>query len=344
MYATLPSGPAVDAARALARARRSAVGPRAQVAGLLALLDQVAAEAAVHAPEAAALALVQAEGDVARAVTLVRVWAATLPDADVLPVAAADVRVVRRVSATFPSIPGGQWLGVAAGEEERLLDWPDEDDDRTDLSPPDPGPLEPRAPAKDGLPRVADLLSSVPVRHPAPEGDGPDPAARALRPPLSRPARLAVLARGETGALVALAGLSLAGRHEAVLSEIATGVAEVRVAHPRTGRPVRVAEVTLTEAEVVCDALVDGHPGFGLGWGATLGGLDRRAIAAAVLDGHLQGGAPPGRETWLDENAVLAAVDGPATSGFVEHLRLPHHASFAAYLRRVETTDEEDSP
>ena len=33
------------------------------------------------------------------------------------------------------------------------------------------------------------------------------------------------------------------------------------------------------------------------------------------------------------------ATDGPATNGFVEHLRLPHYAGFTAYLAQAATKE-----
>jgi alpha-D-ribose 1-methylphosphonate 5-triphosphate synthase subunit PhnI len=116
-----------------------------------------------------------------------------------------------------------------------------------------------------------------------------------------------------------------------VLIEATAVTVAVCAPHPRTGATVRIAEVPISEAEVVTDAEVDGRPGFAVGYGATLGHVERRAIAIAILDGGLQAGG----EGHAPESALLAGVDGLATSGFVEHLCLPHHASFASYVARV---------
>jgi alpha-D-ribose 1-methylphosphonate 5-triphosphate synthase subunit PhnI len=324
MYATLAvSRRVVAAARALTRRLRD------RGDGLERLVDQISAEAGVHDPRAARRALTQAGGDLARAVTLVRVWAATLPRLEALPLAAHDVRILRRVSAAFQDFPGGQWLGASADFESRLLHWDDEDGGP--VTAPATSPQEASPVVRGDLPRLADGLDGVPLRPVVAQAHGPDPAQTPLELPAPRPARLAALARGETGALVALAALALAQRREAVVGELTTAFADLRVAHPRTGVPCVVAEVPLTEAEVLHDAPVDGQPGFAIGWGATLGHLERRAIAVAVLDGALEGEGPQ----WLTEQQVLAGVDGLATAGFVDHLRLPHYASFASYLSHV---------
>lgn len=330
MYATLvASERAVDASRRLAAA--------ASPGALSALVDRVCAEAGVWAPAVARTAIDQADGDPARAVTLLRVWAATLPMLDALPVAEQDVRLHRRISSAFADVPGGQWLGAAPQLLSRLIAWPEtaghDRDAHGDGSESETAAARAAAPpTRADAPRVADLLAHLPVHQPAAEPDGPDPVLRPLpAPPVSRGARLSALARGETGALVALANLGHAGQREEVLAEAANATVTLRVAHPRTGRPVAVADVAVATAETIADHEVDGHPGFVVGFGATLGHGERRAIAASVLDGALQAGVGG----VLSEGTVLAAIDGLATTGFVEHLCLPHYASFASYLNQV---------
>lgn len=332
MYATLiASARAVTASRALAEAHPAGA--------LSALVDQVCAEAGVYAPAVARSAIDQADGDVQRAVTLLRVWAATLPVLEALPIADDDVRLHRRISSAFADVPGGQWLGAAPQLLSRLMRWPEDEAAAAEDGASDPADTPTAAadasatpPSRAQAPRVADLLAHLPVHGPPPEPDGPDPVLRPLTTsPITRGARLAALARGETGALVALANLGHAGAREEVLAEASTATATVRVPHPRTGRPVAVAEVPVSQAETISDTEVDGRPGFVIGYGATLGRGERRAIAASILDGAMQceaGGL-------LSEGTVMAAIDGLATGGFVEHLCLPHYASFASYLDRV---------
>ncbi|PRC55770.1 phosphonate metabolism protein PhnI, partial [Mycobacterium sp. ITM-2017-0098] len=42
----------------------------------------------------------------------------------------------------------------------------------------------------------------------------------------------------------------------------------------------------------------------------------------------------------LDEQTIISATDGPATNGFVEHLKLPHYAGFTSYLSHAATKEE----
>jgi alpha-D-ribose 1-methylphosphonate 5-triphosphate synthase subunit PhnI len=361
MYATLhTSDRAVAAAQALAAKHAPVTGLGTS---LPALEDRVCAESGTWAPDVARRAIEQAGGDLTRAVTLVRVWSATLPLTEGLVVDPDRIHVTRRLSGAYRDLPGGQWLGRAPELGSRLLTW--DDDERVgppDLestpaaaaptagehpeAPGDPGgaghpdreqPLSTaEVPSRADLGLVGDLLRSLPLAPADPPADGPDPVTEPLAFPAGRAALLTALVRGETGALTALANAGLVRRREAVLVEVTAATVEVRVAHPRTGEACTVAEVPMAEAEVVLDAEVDGRAGLRLGWGATVGTIERRALAVALLDGLLEEarhGTPASLE--LDGPTVAGAVDGPATTGFVDHLCLPHHASFGSYLAQI---------
>lgn len=346
MYATLDaSADAVAAARSLSDRQHPGVSVSAEIAALRVLTDQVCAEAGVWAPDAATRAIAQTAGDVARAVTLVRVWAATLPEAHVDAFSGDDLLVTRRVSAAYHDVPAGQWLGSSDDFGSRLLAWeptvmepspPPEDVDGRDtadrVAPPSSGTAA-ATPRRSMVPRVASLLTDVPVVAPPAPVDGVDPTRAPLTFPAERPALLAALARAETGALVALSALALAHRREAVLTEASVLSAAVHMAHPRTGRRCRVARVPLCDAEIVLDAESDGQAALRVGYGASLGRLERRALSAALLDGVLgEDAAGHPTDVTLDAPTVAHGLDGQATSGFIDHLRLPHYASFASYL------------
>lgn len=331
MYATIQETPA------LAAARRLAASNAGGGAVLPVLDDQICAEAGLWAPDAARRAAAQTGGDVARSVALLRVWAAALPQLAAEVVDPADVHVLRRVSAAYPEVPGGQWLGASPELASRLIDWDDDPIDDHDVSTTSIDAETP--PTRADCRRVRDLFDDVRIAPVDDDGAGRDPARTALAPPLDRATRLGVLARGETGSLVALASLVLGRRREAILAESTAAIVDVRIPHPRTGEPCAVAEVPVVEAEAVVDALVDGRPALAVGWGASLGSLERRAIALALLDGAAQADGASPTAMVMDDDTVLAAVDGSATNGFVEHLRLPHYASFASYLDGVRSVE-----
>ncbi len=89
-----------------------------------ALVDQAMGEGSLYAPELAALAVKQAEGDTMEAAFLLRVFRSTLPRiGDTLPADGGEMRIRRRVSSTFKDIPGGQVLGRTRDYTQRLLDF-----------------------------------------------------------------------------------------------------------------------------------------------------------------------------------------------------------------------------
>ena len=345
MYASMHENEALDAARAIARSTR-----RGNEINTVMLEEQICAEAGLWEPAAARRALDQSHGDPSHAVSMLRVWADAQPHLEALTVQPTDVVLTRRLSSAYPQIPGGQWLGFAPELVTRQLDW---SDDTGDDPPATANPVPPQvdsplgdarlpadAPRRADTLRVRDLIQGAPTVPPAADGPGDDPARAVLVPPHNRSNRLAMLTRGETGALVSLAAMILGRRQEAVLVELSVAVATVRIHHPRTGIPVAIAELPITEVEVVLDADVGGRPGLALGWGATLGTVERRAIALALLDAAMLADGDLAEPLMLDEQTIIAATDGPATNGFVEHLRLPHYAGFTAYLAQAAAKEQ----
>ncbi|MDZ4268242.1 MAG: carbon-phosphorus lyase complex subunit PhnI [Mycobacterium sp.] len=333
MYASMQENPSLDAARVLAR-RATAQG--GECLSIALLEEQVCAEAGLWETAVARRALSQSRGDTAHAVSMLRVWAATQPHVPALPVDPRDIAVLRRLSSAYPQIPRGQWLGMAPDLVPRQLNW--EDGPPVEDGPSCTAETPVNAPTGAETPRVRDLIDATRMEAEPAEGDGDDPARSVLTPPFSRVDRMAMLARGETGALVALAALILGRRQEAVMVELRVAVAGVRTPHPRTGLSCVIAEVPITEVEVVVDADVDGRPGLATGWGASLGTVERRAISLALLDAAMRASGESDEVLTLDEQTVVAAADGPATAGFVEHVRLPHYATFAAYVAGVTGT------
>ena len=88
------------------------------------LIDRVMGEAGFYAPRYAALALKQSEGSPEEAVFLLRAYRSTLARSyRSLPLDGADMRILRRISAAFKDIPGGQFLGATYDYTHRLLNF-----------------------------------------------------------------------------------------------------------------------------------------------------------------------------------------------------------------------------
>jgi alpha-D-ribose 1-methylphosphonate 5-triphosphate synthase subunit PhnI len=328
---------AVAAAAALAG--DAPEGPAADWAARLPLLvDQVVAESGVYEPRIAALAMDQAGGDVARACSLVRAWAAVLPRVAEVTVDAAELRAERRVTPGFAAPAGGQYLGASLDYAQRLLSF---DDDPPSGSRGDPPPPQ------GGRDFVEPCPGTFPPATGPLERDGllapPHPRAEAVdvvREPADRTTRgalLQLLARADTGAMTALAYSAIRGF--AALQD--PTVVELRCGH----LPVRVDDVTIGElpatvAELVLYRTHAGVPDLRLtlGMGATAGRLERRAIAAALLDATTTRAAsdPPAARAPCEDAEFLGIVlDAQEAVGFVEHLKLPHHVTFASDLDRV---------
>jgi alpha-D-ribose 1-methylphosphonate 5-triphosphate synthase subunit PhnI len=340
MYATLSSSTtAVNNARRLALDAPDPAKVSASEGSLL--VHQICAEAGIWAPDAARQALEQSRGELGGAVALVRVWAATLPYVGGETTLEDDIEITRRLSAAYADIPGGQWLGPSDEQAPRLLTWREESDD--DVSPSQGAPATKSkmtpisAPRRSAVSRVRNLIVDNAREAPSDGGDGPDPTRTALTAPFSRLGRLAALARSETGALISFSSVAMESTREAILLEINSSIVHFRLAHPRTGNSCQVAEVPIVEAEAVADAIVEGQQGLVLGYGVSLGSLERRAMAIAVLDAVMHDG--PITFT-LDDDAIISAFDGLSATGIVEHLRLPHYVSFAAYLSSIETVED----
>src|SRR5262245_36070225 len=85
------------------------------------LVDRVMGEGSLYTPELAALALAQTGGDLYEAVLLLRAYRSTQPRlAYAEPIDDTTTTVVRRISAAFKDIPGGQVLGPTLDYSHRI--------------------------------------------------------------------------------------------------------------------------------------------------------------------------------------------------------------------------------
>src|SRR5688572_4013570 len=116
-------------------------------------VDRTMGEGSLYDKELAALALLQARGDLIEAIFLVRAYRTTLPRFGYSrPVDTGAMLIERRISATFKDLPGGQMLGPTFDYTHRLLD-PSLIEGLADK------PVEAEA-AEENTPRVTDLLNN----------------------------------------------------------------------------------------------------------------------------------------------------------------------------------------
>ncbi|MBT9289774.1 carbon-phosphorus lyase complex subunit PhnI [Prosthecodimorpha staleyi] len=344
MYVAVKGGErAIDNAhRLLAHERRGdptvpEIAPE-QIAGQLSLaVDRVMAEGSLYDPEIAAIAIKQARGDLIEAIFLVRAYRTTLPRFGCSePIDTAAMRVVRRVSATYKDLPGGQVLGPTFDYTHRLIDF--------DLATGG----EPEAPAEaaralEPAPHVTALLDGEGLIEANPDRTA-EPADLTREPlafPAGRDLRLQALARGDEGFLLAL-GYSTQrgyGRTHAFAGEIRIGDVEVEFFAEELGFAVPLGRLRVTECEMVNQfkGSATVPPQFTRGYGLTFGQLERKAMSMALVDRALRA-EDLGEETGApaqDQEFVLSHVDNVQATGFVEHLKLPHYVDFQAELGLV---------
>ena len=345
MYVAVKGGEkAIEAAhRLLAEERRGDPGvPELgldQIKEQLGLaVDRVMNEGSVHDPDLAALAIKQARGDLVEAVFLLRAYRTTLPRMGASePIDTGRMKARRRISAAFKDLPGGQVLGPTFDYTHRLLDF--------GLVRGNGGP-EAAVLAGEGLapamPRVIDLLDREGLIEREGPADG-EPVGDITRSPLSLPAgrdvRLQCLARADEGFLFGL-GYSVqrgyGANHHPFVGEIRMGRVEVELVPEELGFPVRLGSLTVTECEMITQFKGNKKtpPQFTRGYGLTFGYCERKAMAMALVDRALRCRELDEEVTApaQDQEFVLSHADNVESSGFVQHLKLPHHVDFQADL------------
>lgn len=307
------------------------------------LVDRVMGEGSLYAPELAALALAQTGGDLYEAVLLLRAYRSTQPRlAYAEPVTQTELLTVRRISASFKDIPGGQILGPSLDYSHRLLrlDLLDQaNQDHSASAPPaatvsSDAPVGEVPPSYDPSPlAVADwqrsegLLAAVPEVPPTDPASLPDLTREPADFPAPRAHRLQALARADTGGVLALGYASMRGYGLAhpTVNELRLAYADVRLRHPVTGEAFSIGRVRVSQCEVVNTQATE----LRLGYTATLGWNEVKCIAGAMLDLEMDAPQPHPAHS---EEFVLYHTEPVEASGFCIHYKLPHYVTFQSGL------------
>ena len=321
-------------------------------------VDRVMCEGSLYDPELAALAIKQASGDLVEAIFLLRAYRTTLPRwGYALPLDTARIDLLRRISATFKEVPGGQLLGPTYDYTQRLLDFKllaEEGNGESPASakaPPQPVTAnhaqQARAQetsAKGTVPRINDLLAReglLETPKPLDEAAPGDLTREPLMFPASRDLRLQALARADEGWLLAM-GYSTQrgyGNSHPFAGEIRRGMVQVELQPDELGFVIDIGDVEITECQMInqFSGSKDIAPQFTQGYGLAFGGAERKAMAMALVDRSLRAQelgedcVAPGQ----DPEFVLSHADNVEASGFVQHLKLPHYVDFQAELELV---------
>ncbi|MCB0109685.1 MAG: carbon-phosphorus lyase complex subunit PhnI [Caldilineaceae bacterium] len=307
------------------------------------LIDRVMGEASLYAPELAALAIAQSGGDLYEAVLLLRAYRSTQPRLFYAkPVVPEEMLTVRRISAAFKDIPGGQILGPTLDYSHRLLNMAILDAEMENKTPVEAADQ----PAPTGYPRVADWQRGQGLVAPLPEQSAVDPQSipDVTRDPIMFPTprahRLQSLARADTGGTLSLGYASMRGyglTHPTV-NEVRLAYADVKITHPLTGTEFSIGRVRVSQAEVVSTGGgTPEQPGLELGFAATLGWNEVKIIAASMLDQEM---GKPDPHPAHKEEFVLYHTEPVESSGFCIHYKLPHYVTFASSMDTIRDVRE----
>ena len=310
-------------------------------------VDRVMTEGSVYDPELAALAIKQASGDLIEAIFLLRAYRATLPRlGNTCAIDTSRMQLMRRISATFKDLPGGQVLGPTYDYTQRLLDFTLMANAQTGNSYQSQttentlGHLE-----QESVPRVIDLLNQenlietfeCPKDDPLPK----DLTREPLRFPADRATRLQNIARGDEGFLLAMAYSTQRGYSHShpFVGEARLGEVAIEIEPEELGFAISIGDIEITECEMVNQfaGSKTEPPKFTRGYGLAFGHSERKAMAMSLVDRALRAeelGETIESPAQMQE-FVLSHSDSLEASGFVQHLKLPHYVDFQSELELV---------
>ncbi len=311
------------------------------------LVDRVMGEGGVYAPELAALAIKQSEGSVEEAVFLLRAFRSTLPRKYYSnTVNTEEMTVMRRISAAFKDIPGGQLLGPTYDYSHRLLDFDlvNEENCVSWLGNLKDEVKRNYIPEEIEYPKISNMLREEGLIkiYAEDEKEPFDVTREKMVFPLPRSARLQILARGESGAVSAIGYSSLrgfGGNIHPTVGELRVGMIDIDIPYPLDeDESYYIGDMMVTEVENIFPEADGEEMEFKLGYGLVMGQNETKAIAMSLLDRNLdsEGDSPA-----QDEEFVLYHVDSVESSGFVSHLKLPHYVTFQSKLDRIRKSKKE---
>lgn len=308
------------------------------------LIDKIMGEGSVYAPEHAAIALKQVEGDIFESAFILRAFRATLRRnyySETLDT--RNMIVERRISSAFREIPGGQVLGPTRDYTQRLLDPALADENFGSIESflnSFEGDLKvPRELEFKTYSKVIDLLKAEGLLRDVDDKKGKrlfDITREAVKFPAPRSAALQTLARAETGGLMCLAYSAQRGfgAVHPTVGELRVGKPVVRVKDGK-GRIRSIGRIRVTEAEMLSKIHVpnkDKVPYLSMGYGLCFGQNETKAISMGILDRTMRS---EGENASESQEFVLYHTEGVESYGFTNHLKLPHYVTFQSGLNNL---------
>lgn len=312
------------------------ISDEALINGLQFSCDRVMAEGALYTEKLAAKAIRLSGGDLLEASFYVRAHRSTCQRIGAVEeVNTEDLHILRRISSAFKDIRGGQILGPSCDYVIRLFSSLKKHDESDDLftSGDDAGNIRVKS-ALDALrqeDRIVILENS--------ETEPFDVTRSYPLPPYPRSAVMQIMARGETGSLLAFAYTSMRGYGDVhpTIGDLRLGMADIVFNHPFTGNKVKVGTIKVTACETVGSFNPDPKDGqlrLSVGFGFCFGFNETKAIAMSVLDLAMshKGYSVGGHAIAANPEMVVHHVDAIESMGFTNHFKLPHYVTFQADL------------
>jgi alpha-D-ribose 1-methylphosphonate 5-triphosphate synthase subunit PhnI len=312
--------------------------------GLIYACDRVMGEGALYSERLAAEAVKRSGGDMLEAAFYLRAHRSTCQRiGEAVMFETASMKLIRRISSAFKEIEGGQILGPSADYVIKLF---------TELYPPGETPNGKSAAKPMQLPSALEpLRREDKVFHLPCSEEQPFDVSRSFPlPPYPRSALMQVMARGETGSVLAFAYTSMRGYGDVhpTVGDLRLGFLDICFAHPFTGKKVQVGEIRATAVETVGSFQRDPRDGrmrLSVGYGFCFGFNETKAIAMSVLDLAMHHGSysTGGFSVAASPEMIIHHLDGIESMGFTNHFKLPHYVTFQADLHvldRNRTYDE----
>ena len=313
-------------------------------------IDKIMGEGGIYAPEYAAIALKQSEGDVFEAAFILRAFRTTLQrNFYSETINTREMFVKRKISSSFREIPGGQILGPTRDYTQRTLDTAKatetERDIKTFLAEFDAKIDSAKLEGISSFGKVIDILKSEGLLKPVDISEDRsiiDITREAIKFPAPRSARLQMMARAETGGLMALGYSSqrgFGGVHPTV-GELRYGSVPVRV-KDASGRTRYIGKIEVTECEMVTGSKPGKKktpPYFSIGYGLCFGHNETKVICMSTLDSAMR--RPELGSPANDQEFVLYHTEGVEAMGFTNHLKLPHYVTFQSQLSNTRAAVE----
>ncbi len=321
-------------------------------------IDRAMGEGSLYAPEHAALALIQVEGDSFEAAFHLRAYRTTLERRYYSEVMnTREMIVERRISSTFREIPGGQILGPTRDYSMRLLEPALLQQSLGSIDTfleKVQGYLEPeKLHGITTFGKVIDLFQAEGIiTRETQEGDNRrvvDVTREAIKFPAPRSAVLQMLARAETGGLMCMGYSTMRGFAvgHGTIGELRVGRVPLRVVDAR-GRRRYLGRIKVTECEMVGGAAKrrtakrgekNGRPSskerptLSVGYGLCFGQNETKAICMGMVDTALR--SPDPLSPASSQEFVLHHTECVEGYGFTNHLKLPHYVTFQSELDNI---------